>query len=132
MMRKTALFAVLFSSQLAWAQAPAATAAPAAAKPPPQPAMCSACHKLEPNQVGGYFESAAFKSLSMQIDVGAAAPQILRFDPKALKVIDAGVDKTPEHLREVKKRHEPSSRRTASRWPARFASRARRRSTPPT
>jgi len=106
MMRKTALFAVLFSSQLAWAQAPAAAAAPAAAKPPPQPAMCSACHKLEPNQVGGYFESAAFKSLSMQIDVGAAAPQILRFDPKSLKVIDAGVDKTPEHLREVKKRHE--------------------------
>ena len=63
--------------------------------------MCSACHKLEPNQVGGYFESAAFKSQSMQIDVGTATPQILRFDPKTLKVIDAGVDKTPEHLREV-------------------------------
>ena len=68
--------------------------------------MCTACHTLEPNQMGGYFESAAFKSLSMQIDVGTAAPQILRFDPKALKVIDAGVEKTPEHLREVKKRHE--------------------------
>ena len=104
MLRLTLLGMLVLGSQLALAQAPAAPAA-AAAKPP-QPAMCTACHTLAPNQMGGYFESAAFKSLSMQIDVGAAAPQILRFDPKALKVIDAGVEKTPEHLRDAKKRHE--------------------------
>ena len=104
MLRFSLLAALLFGAQIASAQAPAAPA-PAKAKPP-QPAMCAACHTLEPNQVGGYFESAAFKSQAMQIDVGAAMPQILRFDPKALKVIDAGVEKQPEFLRDAKKRHE--------------------------
>jgi len=104
MFRINLLGALLMAAHVASAQTPAAPAPPKAK--PPQPQMCSACHTLESNQMGGYFESAAFKSLSMQLDVGAAAPQILRFDPKALKVIDAGVDKTPEHLREVKKRHE--------------------------
>ena len=56
--------------------------------------------------MGGYFESAAFKSQAMQLDVGAASPQILRFDPKALKVIDAGVEKKPDFLKDAKKRHE--------------------------
>jgi rhodanese-related sulfurtransferase len=104
MYRINLLGALLMAAHVASAQTPAAPTPPKAKAP--QPAMCTACHTLEPNQMGGYFESAAFKSLSMQIDVGAAAPQILRFDPKALKVIDAGVEKTPEHLREVKKRHE--------------------------
>jgi len=104
MFRTTLLGALLLAAQIASAQAPAAPA-PAKAKPP-QPAMCAACHTLEPNQVGGYFESAAFKSQAMQIDVGAAMPQILRFDPKALKVIDAGVEMKPEFLRDAKKRHE--------------------------
>jgi len=104
MFRINLLGALLMAAHVASAQTPAAPAPPKAK--PAQPQMCSACHTLEPNQMGGYFESAAFKSLSMQIDVGTAAPQILRFDPKALKVIDAGVDKTPEHLRDVKKRHE--------------------------
>lgn len=104
MLRLSVPFALIFAAQAVFAQAPAA---PASAKAkPPQPAMCSACHTLEPNQIGGYFESAAFKSQAMQVDVGTAMPQILRFDPKALKVIDAGVAKTPEFLRDAKKRHE--------------------------
>jgi rhodanese-related sulfurtransferase len=104
MYRTTLLGALLLAAQIASAQAPAAPA-PAKAKPL-QPGMCAACHTLEPNQIGGYFESAAFKSQAMQIDVGAAMPQILRFDAKALKVVDAGVDKTPDFLKEAKKRHE--------------------------
>ena len=104
MLRYTLIGALLLGAQLASAQTPAAPAA-AQAKPP-QPAMCAACHTLEANQIGGYFESAAFKSQSMQIDVGATAPQILRFDPKALKVIDDGAAKTPEFLRDAKRRHE--------------------------
>jgi rhodanese-related sulfurtransferase len=104
MFRITLLGALLLAAQIASAQTPAA---PAPAKPKPLlPSMCTACHTLEPNQLGGYFESAAFKSQAMQVDVGGAVPQILRFDPKALKVIDAGVAKTPEFLREAKKRHE--------------------------
>ena len=104
MLRFSLLAALLFGAQIASAQAPAAPA-PAKAKPL-QPGMCAACHTLEPNQIGGYFESAAFKSQAMQIDVGGAMPQILRFDAKALKVVDAGVDKTPDFLKEAKKRHE--------------------------
>jgi rhodanese-related sulfurtransferase len=104
MFRMTFMAAILLGTQFAVAQ-PAPL--PANAKPKPlQPAMCSACHTLEANQMGGYLDSAALKSQSLQLDVGAAAPQILRFDAKTLKVIDDGVEKKPEHLREVKKRHE--------------------------
>ncbi|MCU0924440.1 MAG: hypothetical protein MUF16_29890, partial [Burkholderiaceae bacterium] len=104
MFRMVLLGALLLGAQIAAAQAPAA---PVLAKAkPPQPGMCAACHTLEANQIGGYFESAAFKSQAMQVDVGAAMPQILRFDPKALKVIDAGVEKNPDFLRDAKKRHE--------------------------
>ena len=104
MFRKTLIGALALGAQLAVAQTPApATAEKAKA---PQPAMCAACHKLTPQQMGGYLDSAALKSQSVQLDVGAAAPQILRFDAKTLKVIDDGVEKKPEHLRDVKKRHE--------------------------
>lgn len=108
MYRTTLLASLALGAQLALAQAPAAPVASAPAKAPSlQPAMCSACHDLQSNQAGGYFESAAFKSQSMQIDVGAAAPQILRFDAKALKVFDeSGTEKPAEALKEAKKRHE--------------------------
>ncbi len=104
MLRITLVALTLLSVQAAMAQAPAG-AAPAAKPKPSQPAFCSACHDNAPNQVAGYFDSVAFKSQSIQLDIGSG-PQILRFDPKTLKVVDAGVDKPAEHLREVKKRHE--------------------------
>ena len=108
MYRTTLLATLALGAQLALAQAPAAPAASTPTKAKSiQPAMCSACHDLEANQMGGYFESAAFKSQSMQLDVGAAAPQILRFDAKALKVFDeTGAEKPAEALKEAKKRHE--------------------------
>lgn len=104
MFRKTLIGALALGAQFALAQTPAP--APAEKAKPQQPAMCAACHKLAPQVMGGYLESAALKSQSLQLDVGAAAPQILRFDAKTLKVIDDGVEKKPEHLRDVKKRHE--------------------------
>jgi rhodanese-related sulfurtransferase len=104
MFRKILMSALALSAQMAFAQAPGA--APAEKAKPPQPAMCAACHQLEANQIGGYFDSAAFKSLSMQIDVGGKAPQILRFDAKALEVVDDGKPMKPEFLRDAKKRHE--------------------------
>jgi rhodanese-related sulfurtransferase len=106
MFRKSLLAALLLSTQFATGQTAAPAPAPAAAAKPPQPAMCAACHTLEPNQLGGYFDSAAFKSLSMQIDVGGKAPQILRFDPKALEVVDDGKPMKPDYLKDAKKRHE--------------------------
>jgi rhodanese-related sulfurtransferase len=101
--RATIPAALLLAAQAVFAQAPATPAA-APAKPT-QPPFCSACHKAEPGQVAGYFDSVAFKSQAIQLDIGAK-PEIVRFDPKTIKVIDAGVEKNAEHLREIKKRHE--------------------------
>jgi rhodanese-related sulfurtransferase len=101
MKRSLLLPALLFGVQAVYAQAPA----PAPKAKPPQPAFCTACHQVEPGIVAGYFDSVAFKSNSIQLDVGAG-PEILRFDPKTVKVVDAGVEKNAEHLRDVKKRHE--------------------------
>lgn len=103
MFRQALLGALLIGVQIASAQTPAPP--PAAKAKPSQPAFCSACHDNRPDQVAGYFNSVAFKSQSMQLDVGSGA-EILRFDPKTLKVLDAGVEKKVEHLREVKPRHE--------------------------
>jgi rhodanese-related sulfurtransferase len=103
MSRSFLVAALLLSAPAVFAQAPA-TPATAAAKPS-QPAFCSNCHKLAPDQVAGYFDAVAFKTTAIQLDIGAG-PQIVRFDPKTLKVIDAGVEKNVEHLRDVKKRHE--------------------------
>jgi rhodanese-related sulfurtransferase len=100
------LGALISAAQFASAQAPATTAAAPTPTKPPQPALCTACHTLGASEMGGYFESAAFKSQSIQLDVGGAAPQILRFDPKALKVIDAGTPRPPEFLKDARKRHE--------------------------
>ena len=91
------LGAVALASASAFAQVPAPK--------PTQPAVCNNCHKPAPGQVAGYFENVAFKSQAIQLGIDADKA-IVRFDPKTLKVYDAGVAKTPEHLREVKKGHE--------------------------
>jgi rhodanese-related sulfurtransferase len=77
----------------------------AAAAKPAMPAVCTSCHKAEAGVVRGYLESVAFKSMSMQLGIGNAT-DIIRFDPKTLKVLDAGEAKKVEHLRDVKKNHE--------------------------
>jgi rhodanese-related sulfurtransferase len=84
----------------ALAQAPAAPSAK-----PMQPAVCNNCHKPEPGIVAGYFDSVAFKSQAIQLNL-AGSTEVVRFDPKSVKVVDAGDAKKPEHLREVKKGHE--------------------------
>lgn len=88
----------------AGAQAPAATAAQPAARPS-QPAFCANCHKPAAGRIGGFFDSVAFRSTSMQIDIGAG-PELLRFDPKTVKVVEAGETKPAEALRQIKRRHE--------------------------
>jgi rhodanese-related sulfurtransferase len=103
-MRKQLLFALALGfAGTTWAQAPA-PAAGAAAKPT-MPKICMSCHKPAPGFVSGYFENVAFKSQAIQLGIDDAR-EIVRFDPKTLKVIDAGVAKTPEHMREVRKGHE--------------------------
>lgn len=96
-MKSTALFALgTVITGLAWAQAPAPK--------PTQPPICNTCHKPDAS-IRGYFDNVAFKSSAIQLNLGAA-PEIVRFDPKTLKVLDAGDEKKVEHLRAVKKGHE--------------------------
>ena len=81
---------------------------PVAAQTAPKatmPKICMNCHEAAPGSVSGYFDNVAFKSQSIQLAIDDQK-EIIRFDPKALKVIDAGADKTPEHLRDVRKGHE--------------------------
>jgi rhodanese-related sulfurtransferase len=88
---------------IATAAGPALAQAPAAK--PTIPQVCTNCHKAAPGEVSGYFDNVAFKSQSIQLAIDDAK-EIIRFDPKTLKVLDAGAAKTPEHLREVRKGHE--------------------------
>jgi rhodanese-related sulfurtransferase len=83
----------------------ASAQAPAPAARPTQPAVCNNCHQPAPGQVSGYFENVAFKSQSIQLGIDANK-EIVRFDPKTLKVLDAGEPKKVDHLREVRKGHE--------------------------
>ena len=92
-----AIAALAFMAGGALAQAPAPK--------PTQPAVCNNCHKPAPGTVAGYFENVAFKSQSIQLGIDANK-EIVRFDEKTLKVIDAGEAKTPEFLRQARKGHE--------------------------
>ncbi len=83
----------------------ASAQAPAPAGKPSQPAVCNNCHKPEAGVLGGYFDNVAFKSQSIQLGIDAAK-EIVRFDPKTVKVIDAGTEKKPEHLYDVRSGHE--------------------------
>lgn len=104
LIRPAAMPALLLCAMAAWnLPARAQSAAPAAK--PTMPAVCTSCHKAEPGAIRGYFESVAFKSQSLQLGLGNAT-EIVRFDPKALKVLDAGDAKKVEHLRDVRKNHE--------------------------
>jgi rhodanese-related sulfurtransferase len=78
--------------------------APAPASKPTQPPICNTCHKPDAS-VRGYFDNVAFKSNSIQLNLGTAT-EVVKFDAKTLKVLDAGDAKKVEHLREVKKGHE--------------------------
>jgi len=79
--------------------------AQAPASKPTQPAVCNNCHKPEPGAIRGYFENVAFKSQSIQVGMGADK-EIVRFDEKTLKVIDADQPKKVDYLREARKGHE--------------------------
>ena len=100
----SALVALGVGPALAQAPAPgAATGAPAAT--PTIPQICTTCHKAQPNAVQGMFENVAFKSQSIQLKIDAHT-EIVRFDPKTLKVVDAGTAKPAEALRDVAKNRE--------------------------
>ncbi len=91
------LLAAAGAAGVAFAQAPAAK--------PTIPKVCMNCHKAEPATLRGNFDNVAFKSQSIQIGIDGGK-EIVRFDPKAIKVIDGGDAKKPEFLREIRTGHE--------------------------
>lgn len=100
MMRRIILFAAITAvTGLTFAQAPA----PAAKAT--MPAVCGTCHKPEAGSLRGYFDNVAFKSNSLQLNLTPGV-EIVKFDAKSIKVIDAGEAKDAEYLRKVKKGHE--------------------------
>jgi len=97
--RSIATLVALGFATAAWGQAPATAEKPTVSKP------CLNCHKAAPGELQGSFENVAFKSQSIQMKIDAAT-EIVRFDPKTIKVTDAGDAKTAEALRDIKKGHE--------------------------
>jgi rhodanese-related sulfurtransferase len=87
----------------------AAAAGPVAAQAPTakatSPKICMNCHQPAAGSVRGYFDNVAFKSQSIQLAIDDAK-EIVRFDPKTLKVTDGDDQKPAEQLREARKGHE--------------------------
>jgi len=82
---------------VAFAQAPAGK--------PTIPQVCTNCHQAQPNALQGIFENVAFKSEAIQLKIDAHT-EIVKFDPKTIKVKDAGVMKPGESLRDLPKNKE--------------------------
>ncbi len=96
---------ILASALVALGVGPALAQAPAPAAKPVIPQVCTNCHKAQPNALQGVFENVAFKSQSIQLKIDAHT-EIVRFDPKTIKVVDAGVAKPGEALRDIAKNRE--------------------------
>jgi len=96
---------LLVSALVALGVGPALAQAPAPATRPVIPQICTTCHKAQPNAVQGIFENVAFKSQSIQLKIDAHT-EIVRFDPKTIKVVDSGVVKPGEALRDIAKNRE--------------------------
>lgn len=87
----------------------AALCAPAFAQVAPvKPSMvpvCGTCHKPADGNLRGYLDGVTMKSSALQLNLGNAT-EIVKFDAKTLKVMDAGDNKQVDHLGKVKKGHE--------------------------
>ena len=80
--------------------------APAAALPvkPTMAKICSNCHQPEAGSLRGYFDSAAYKTQSIELRMDDAV-EILRFDKATLKVVNVKPDPAnpTEPLRMIKR-----------------------------
>ena len=89
---------------IAMGLAPAALAEAPAAKAN-IPKFCTNCHKAGAGETFGNFENVAFKSQSIQLKIDAAT-EIVKFDPKAIQVVEGGDPKPAEAMRDMRKGHE--------------------------
>lgn len=80
----------------------------ALAQAPAKPAIakaCMNCHDVKADELRGVYENVAFKSKSIQLKIDEV-PYILKFDPAAIEVVDAGQAKPAEALRDLRKNAE--------------------------
>jgi len=95
----------LVSIAVLCAAVPALAVAQAPAGKPTIPQVCTSCHQAQPNALQGIYENVAFKSQAIQLKIDANT-EIVKFDPKTLKVKDAGAMKPAESLRDLPKNRE--------------------------
>jgi rhodanese-related sulfurtransferase len=95
----------LVSVAVLCAAVPVVAIAQAPAGKPTIPQVCTNCHQAQPNALQGIYENVAFKSESIQLKIDAHT-EIVRFDPKTIKVKDAGAMKPGESLRDLPKNKE--------------------------
>jgi rhodanese-related sulfurtransferase len=93
------------SVALLCAAIPAVSLAQAPAARPTIPQVCTNCHQAQPNALQGIYENVAFKSQAIQLKIDANT-EIVKFDPKTIKVKDAGAMKPGESLRDLPKNRE--------------------------
>jgi len=91
----TALALALFASGIASAQ-------PAR---PTVPQVCQSCHKPEAGQIRGIYENIAFKTQSIQLKIDSVT-EIVKFDPKTIKLQDGEEDKPNSELAKIAKHRE--------------------------
>ncbi len=95
----------LVSIAVLCAAVPAAAVAQAPAGKPTIPQVCTNCHQAQPSALQGIYENVAFKSQAIQLKIDANV-EIVKFDPKTIKVKDAGAMKPGEALRDLPKNKE--------------------------
>lgn len=83
----------------------AGTAAFAQSGRPTVPQVCQNCHKPEPGQVRGIYENIAFKTQSIQLKIDNVT-EIVKFDPKTIKLQDGEEDKPNTELAKIAKHRE--------------------------
>lgn len=84
-----------------------ATSGIASAQParPTVPQVCQSCHKPEAGQLRGIYENIAFKTQSIQLKIDSVT-EIVKFDPKTIKLQDSEEDKPSADLAKIAKHRE--------------------------
>jgi rhodanese-related sulfurtransferase len=72
---------------------------------PTVPQVCQSCHKPEAGEIRGIFENVAFKNKSIQLKIDSVT-EIVRFDPKTIKLQDGEQDKPNDQLGSIAKNRE--------------------------
>jgi rhodanese-related sulfurtransferase len=79
-----------------------------AADPPARPTVpqvCQNCHKPAAGEIRGMYENVAFRTQSLQLKIDEVT-EVVRFDEKTLRIVDAEAEKPGSALRDIAKNRE--------------------------